>query len=379
MFHADYDDDRDIMEREDEDFDESDSQMSDADNKPEEAGREQQPAKPEKKKEKGNGSDVYLPQTELAVHKALQSSGKHNATPSQEELIRIAEDYRSGDADRKADACEEMLCIMDAYIVYMARKRYPTYWNKYGDELIQQGYLAVYSALADYDPKLGTPTTYFHRYIDHSMQEFINTQIHHSTPYYTNKLKKIDAVCKQMIKDGCEPTLEKICIQTGLSTKTVQTAMAIRNTSEASLSAYDPELNDTAFASQRKTPEQVAEESENTRQLYEKIMDPTILSTEEQICITMAYALYDQKRYTAAEIAAWSEELFGVPIQKHQVQGFIQNALRKLRASFKADMEEAPKQPSAKPLATGHLASAKDACDAMNEAEQLDKNGFINI
>ena len=98
---------------------------------------------------------------------------------SDSEIKQLLEEYGSADSDRKAVICGTILDMMEPSIEYMVRKRFPTYSEKYGAELMVEGFKAVYEAIPEYDPALEeAPRPYFGKRALTRMQDWLSDKTH---------------------------------------------------------------------------------------------------------------------------------------------------------------------------------------------------------
>ena len=67
---------------------------------------------------------------------------------------------------------EELLGIMDSYLIHLISSKYSTYIERHMEELMSQGHIGILLGMKSYDPRLGKPTTWFSRFINHEIQAF---------------------------------------------------------------------------------------------------------------------------------------------------------------------------------------------------------------
>lgn len=145
------------------------------------------------------------------------------------DYVKLMEDYHSNNPQKRDKAVETIIGDLTGLVLYIIKKKYSTYTTKYYDDLVQSGELGILIGLKDYDPKKSMPSTYFHCFIIHEIQDFINQNIHKTTPYYSTHIRKINKVITKLESMGLPCTSRDISIQTGLPLDTVEKTMRIMN------------------------------------------------------------------------------------------------------------------------------------------------------
>lgn len=292
-------DDADIMERgaiddfdprksEAEEYDEVDpvlaARMPELGEDADEVEDEEAIEKAAKAKTKSKGNEDYLTGS-LSVHRRLPQ----DAHPTQEKLEKIYEDYHSGDTDRQEAAKVDMLGIMSPYILSRITTKYGSYMNNHLEDLQEQGYLGVMKGLPTFDPKKGRPTTWFVRYIDHEIQLYISKQIHNSSTYYATHSKQVYACIEERVKNGLTYTTEDIMIETGLSKKTIE---KIINIKETTVVPMEGEVGGT-LKSSYETPEEAIVREEAEELVHNLLQNTSGLTYEERVCVMLRYNIMD--------------------------------------------------------------------------------------
>ena len=195
---------------------------------------------------RGISNDDY-PSSFTAVHKALPLD--NNPTP--DKIMRIMDRYHNGNPEEIEQSKREMLGIMDSYIIRRINDIYPTYKEKYLDDLIQQARVGVLEGMKKFDPTKGAPTTYLKLYIDHEIGLFLTEMVNNTSLYYTKQTKIVSQCISDKKERGIPFTLEDVAIETQVPLKTVKKALELKNRSFVSI---DSGVN---LISETDSPEQV--------------------------------------------------------------------------------------------------------------------------
>ena len=195
---------------------------------------------------RGISNDDY-PSSFTAVHKALPLD--NNPTP--DKIMRIMDRYHNGNPEEIEQSKREMLGIMDSYIIRRINDIYPTYKEKYLDDLIQQARVGVLEGMKKFDPTKGAPTTYLKLYIDHEIGLFLTEMVNNTSLYYTKQTKTVSQCISDKKERGIPFTLEDVAIETQVPLKTVKKALELKNRSFVSI---DSGVN---LISETDSPEQV--------------------------------------------------------------------------------------------------------------------------
>lgn len=107
------------------------------------------------------------------------SKDQYHTLLSDSEVKQLLEEYGSADSDRKEAIYGTILEMMEPSIEYMVHRWFPTYVAKYGDELMVEGFKAVYEAIPEYDPALEeAPRPYFGKRALTRMQRWLSDKTH---------------------------------------------------------------------------------------------------------------------------------------------------------------------------------------------------------
>lgn len=204
----------------------------------------------------------------------------------------IVADLHSGSEVRKqiaeARACE----ALRFFIVAVMKRKYPTYIEKEGKDLIQSGFLGVIKHLMEYSPQKGKPTTFFDFFIEYEMQDWLNNSRNQSSRYYQQTNNKVQAAIRFFETSGVPYNDIKISEKTGLPMTTVKNTLAIIN--RASPLEINEEIStgdgdETIVPTGNKTPEDEYIAKEKYELLYE-CMDE-VLTPIEKKAITYLFGL----------------------------------------------------------------------------------------
>ncbi|WP_022754083.1 hypothetical protein [Butyrivibrio fibrisolvens] len=200
-------------------------------------------------------NDDY-PSNFITIHKALPLDNH----PTQDKLIRIMDRYHNGTPEEVEQSTREMLGIMDSYIIRRINDVYPTYKNKYLDDLIQQARMGVLEGMNKYDPMKGAPTTYFKIYIDHEIGVFLTEMVNNTSQYYSKQIKTVMKCISDKKERGIPVTFEDVAMETMVPLKTVKKAVELKNRSFVSIDSG------MSIKSEDDSPEQafLKKEEENT-------------------------------------------------------------------------------------------------------------------
>ena len=270
---------------------------------------------------------------ERAGRRMVHDYLKQDAKPTMERLTDIMRRYHEGTPDEVEQAKLDILGIMDAYILHQINTRYKTYAEKHFEEMQQSAYLGVMKGLPTYDPNRGKPTTWFSRYIDHEIQDFINKQVNHSSQHYNAAAKKINACIDRKIANNIPYTIGDIYRETNVPPKTIRECLKTRQTRISSLSATPIDYD---IPSDYGDPVRHVEQEDAREQIRSLILGKldedgnvhSVLTKEEQQCIILQYGLDGEEGRSLVDI----EEITGIP--RYRVNKIVATALKKLKAEL---------------------------------------------
>lgn len=291
----------------------------------------------------------YLPpeiRRELeAVDNPTESSGKNedtmsngtfqvhnsltlNPTPTKEDLVRIMESYHNGGKEERDEAQKEMLGILESYLLNIIMTRYYSYTRKHMGDLLQQGYLAIITGMKTYDPELGAPTTWFSRYIHHELQNYINTQVNHTTQHYSTATRKVMECIERKKKQNKPCTKKDIYLETGVPLKTIAKCLQLQEMTSVSLSSEESPAD---LSSDFIDPEEYVSnkiEQEHIADIVFGSRDGKYISTlteQEKDVIALRYGFDGRGARSFAEI----EKITGIP--RHKLGKLLASALKKIK------------------------------------------------
>lgn len=250
---------------------------------------------------------------------------------SQKKWVEIINDYRYGDVYHKQKAAEMAQKAMDPFIISVANRYYPTYMPKYGDDILQEGRLGLLESMLSYDPFVSRPTTWCFRSIIHNMRDFIDNQIHHTTPHFYDNIRKIEGAVRDLEKAGKSTDIEQVQILTKLSRTTLNGCYSIakRNAESTSLSEPVGDGNSVVedfLSSEVMGPEETAIHNADYLALLKDMKQ--ILTKKEYDVMVLYYGLYEEEECSATTIEEY------LHIKKQQVREIRSRAEEKLRRSW---------------------------------------------
>lgn len=239
--------------------------------------------------------------------------------------LEIVADYHSDDTLKKKMATERACNALRFFIVSKMKAYYPTYIEKEGPDLIQNGYLGIIEHLGEYDPRKGAPTTFFEKHIHQAMQMWLNVSKNQSSVHYQTANNKIQAAIRYFEANEIPYDYVKISEKTGVPISTIKNTLAIVNKASAleineeiKTGNGDEVITPEAFGS----PEEECIAKERVNVLYECI-DKYLSQTERAVIL----GLYGVNNYQLCSIKEMAEKM-GISIGN--VKTIQTRALRKL-------------------------------------------------
>ena len=258
------------------------------------------------------------------VHDSL----KLNPNPSNEQLHEIMKKYNEGgEEDRKA-AAEEMIGVLESYILNIITKNYYTFTRKHMDDLLGQAYLGVMKGMPGYNPDKGKPTTWFSKYILHELTAY-TTYLSNNSQHYSNAWKKVSECINKRAKKGLGCTETDIYLETGIPIKTIRKCLALQEISTVSLSAserYKEIPSDYSTDPQAQIMDKMRREELNDMLFGNQDKNiKSILTKDERDVIWLVYGFGKEGRQSNKQI----EEITGIP--KHQIAKILAAAQKKIK------------------------------------------------
>lgn len=212
--------------------------------------------------------------------------------------VALMQDYHSDDENKKKKAIEAIIGDLTGLVLYIIKRKYSSYTTKYYDDLVQSGELGILIGLKDYDPTKSMPSTYFHCFIIHEIQDFINQNVHKTTSYYSAHIRKINKVMSKLETLGLPCTSRDISIQTGLPLDTVEKVLRIMHGSnEVGLDTCENTFENPDFGNP--ATEYIKKESaEDIRRILQEV-----LTEEEAQILFYLHGIGDNKQLSLKVIA----------------------------------------------------------------------------
>ncbi|MCD8084376.1 MAG: sigma-70 family RNA polymerase sigma factor [Clostridiales bacterium] len=253
---------------------------------------------------------------------------EYGQTYTPEEWIQIVTLYNGDDALARNEAGEKAYYALKPFIISIAKKLYGSYMSKYSEDLLSEGALGLCESLKTYDPSRAKPTTWCYRSIVHYMREFIDREVHHTTPHYQGNIKKIRDFITEREAMGESWTFDDLVVHTGISLTTILNCITIDKRNQNTVS-IEQEVGDGSatildfMPSNMPTPEEFVIKKEGTKQLCEDMR--ACLNERERTVLMMHYGFDDDIQKSAAEIS----RLTG--IRKQDIRPILNLAEYKLR------------------------------------------------
>lgn len=146
---------------------------------------------------------------------------------------QLVNDYHSGDTEKKAQAAEAACRALKYYVIKIMQRKYHSYIEREGKDLIQSGYLGIIEHLGEYDPLKGAPTTFFDFHIMQAMQMWLNVSTNQSSIHYQTANNKIQAAIRYFQANEIPYDNIKIAERTGLPLATIENTLAVVNKASA--------------------------------------------------------------------------------------------------------------------------------------------------
>lgn len=248
---------------------------------------------------------------------------------SRKEIIHCVNLIRNGTPEEKEAAMTEILVRNEPYIKSLIRKLYPTYSNKYMEDMISCGHIGIICALckADppYDPTISSFTTFVSKYIIHEISDCISQMVHNASPHYSATAKKINrAVAVLQHRGIANPTLTDIMAETKLGSDAIQTVLLMQSANSA-LPLNHPNVMDLP-ANEQESPLEIVERLELLDDLHKALQT---LPEKECLAVELQYGLNGRKKLTQADIA----KRLGMSV--YQVHRLLANAYQRLYSNPK--------------------------------------------
>lgn len=294
--------------------------------------------------------------------------GVEYSVPEWQEMIQ---DYKSENLMKKDKAMTKIYCSLYPFIKYLATRYYKDYMPKHTEDLESAGKIGLFSILNDYDPTKAKPTTWFSRAIIHEMRDYVDREIHHTTPHYQNHLREIRRYINDRQTKGVPYTIDDIMIATGYPKQTIIncTLLYERNQNQISMNQCMESRGGMSImesiSAVSPDPEDVVIENERNANL--KAIMEQVLSKDELNAIRLKHGFVNNTPRSAADIAA------ELGLKKQDIRPMISSAERKIRGALrKADHVDSSYVKEIKQSCRnmGYMKADGDFCDY--EFEEID-------
>ncbi len=162
-------------------------------------------------------------------------------------------------------------------------------------DIQQELALIFYDKLDSYDPRRSTPTTYFVRYFDEAITNYVLNFSQHMTQYDANNVAAVRAAIKEYEGRGIDWDIAMLATHTRLSQKVVTNTLRIANNS------IRGSVDDmVGIAANQPTPEEAYIQNERTNVIYNVLHES--LSPEE-LTFLMHKLNFDGKERSITQVA----------------------------------------------------------------------------
>lgn len=271
---------------------------------------------------------------EFDIEAETDGESNYGKIYSQDQWKKLIDKFNSNDPKEKNEAGELIYKALLPFIKHVAATYYSTYFVKYGEDLISAGQIGLFENLSKYDPEKGKPTTWCFRGIIHEMRDFIDGEVHHTTPHYQSHLREILKFVNDCKMRGIPYTIDDINVFTGFPKPTILNCLILyeRNRNQVSMEQYIGD-NKTSIAdmltSVAPDPEDTVIGNEMKEEIFQ-LMKDRLTPLELQV-LALHHGLFDDDPKSAAEIAD------ALNIKKQAIRPTINMAEHKLRNAMKYD------------------------------------------
>lgn len=141
-------------------------------------------------------------------------------------MTLILQCYQSGDERLVKLAKEQVIAFYGRYVWKLIVTDYPSFVDKNGDDLFQQGVIGLLEALKTYDGKHAF-TTCSKPFIKHEVSAYVSNLTDNKTFYFAKNQKKVKEAIARLEQEETEVTPERIAELTGLSMKIVTRELSV--------------------------------------------------------------------------------------------------------------------------------------------------------
>ena len=177
--------------------------------------------------------------------------------------------YNSGDPDLIRRSKDFIVRTYGKYVFDLIHKNYPTYADKYGDELYNCGCIGLMTAMRGYNVTKGAFTTYCKFFVIHEISTQVNFHRNDSSTYFNGVLRQVTQAKEKLVAQGLEPTVARISMMTDIKTDIVKRELDyIEATRFRYLDADDEKEQACEYD---ETPEHIVSKKAGTEQLFKSI------------------------------------------------------------------------------------------------------------
>lgn len=289
------------------------------------------------------GSDDALEKDEYDVSSAaLDAICYYEREPKK--LAEMFQNLQSNDKATAELAGKQIYDQLNNWIVSIGKKHFPTFFQAKNshdrEDLISQGWVAIFSAAPKYDPYRSTPSTYFYRPILHEMSNYINGFLKKSSGYNTGIQRKIkQAKAKFAAEGNPNPSILDIAFEIGLTPNIVRKSMEV--TEAAKTRSLDEMMFDANEYSATGKSARAREDYDAVTGGYADFGNPYACFVQKEDSIALANAM--------AELPTIQRELlcrlYGIGCKKQNYTeisretGMTTNRIKKLEAQGKSRLK----------------------------------------
>lgn len=271
----------------------------------------------------------------------MANIGYNDGLSKDDTIEKIMSDYReakeTGNKRLEDNALERLIKLLDKLVIDVINKSFSSCKNRYFEDLLQAGRMAIIKDAPKYDESVSMPSTYFKNRILHAMIELMDGENGY-TIHYGAEIRKINEAKKELEKNDVEATPENISNYTGITIKNVITAMDIKEKSLLKYATSDDEY-ESMLNNHADSPERIVETMMDEEIIHNAVAS---LPFEERVVVTCKYGIGCDPMKNK-EIS----DNFGIPLDS--IRSTLNKALATLKKSqamrnnFKDNTVEAKK------------------------------------
>lgn len=162
-------------------------------------------------------------------------------------IEQIISMFRSMDTDMQNKGATFLYYYMEGYVKSIINKHFPSYKEKYMDDLFHEGMVGVFDGAAKYDPAIAKPTTFLKRYIFCEISSYVTKQIHDSTPHFQKYNRIIKKAEQEFVRFGkTDYTDADLTIATGINLETIKNTRKVADKSISHIESTDVDFYSTS-------------------------------------------------------------------------------------------------------------------------------------